>query len=90
MRLEAVIPGRTGLLLEDPYDVEELAALLDRAAEVDLAAWGREAAASVDAYRRDRVMARVERDHLLVGMPPAGRHDGEPARVASARHGPLR
>jgi UDP-glucose:(heptosyl)LPS alpha-1,3-glucosyltransferase len=56
---EAVRPGRTGLILEDPYDVEELAGLLDRAASSDLAAWGREAAGSVDAYRRDRVMARV-------------------------------
>jgi len=37
----AVRPGRTGLILEDPYDVHELAELLDRAASADLAAWGR-------------------------------------------------
>ena len=55
----AVRPGRTGLILEDPYDVEELTALLDQAARADLAAWGREAADSVDDYRRDVVMDRV-------------------------------
>jgi glycosyltransferase involved in cell wall biosynthesis len=57
---DAVHPGRNGLILEDPYDVEELAALLDRAAAADLAAWGREAAGSVDGYRRERVLSRVE------------------------------
>ncbi len=56
----AVRPGRTGLILEDPYDVHELAELLDRAASADLAAWGREAATSVDSYRREEVMATVE------------------------------
>jgi len=40
--------------------VEELAALLVQAAAADLESWGRRAAASVDAYRRDRVMPRVE------------------------------
>jgi UDP-glucose:(heptosyl)LPS alpha-1,3-glucosyltransferase len=55
----AVRPGRTGLILEDPYDVEELTALMDLAARSDLAAWGREAAGSVDAYRREEVMGRV-------------------------------
>jgi UDP-glucose:(heptosyl)LPS alpha-1,3-glucosyltransferase len=57
----AVIEGRTGLLLDDPYDVEELTALLRRAADADLQRWGAEAAASVDEYRRDVVMAEVER-----------------------------
>jgi len=56
----AVDHGRTGLLLEDPYDIEELSHLLQEAGRADLAAWGREAASSVDEYRRDRVMARVE------------------------------
>ena len=56
----AVRPGRTGLLLEDPYSVDELARLLTEAAGADLDRWGREAATSVDAYSRDRVMARVE------------------------------
>jgi UDP-glucose:(heptosyl)LPS alpha-1,3-glucosyltransferase len=55
----AVDNGRTGLILEDPYDVHELAALLDRAASVDLAEWGRAAARSVDSYRRDNVLSRV-------------------------------
>jgi UDP-glucose:(heptosyl)LPS alpha-1,3-glucosyltransferase len=57
---EAVRPGRTGLLQDDPYDVEELAGLLEAAGRADLEAWGREAASSVEAYRRDRVMGRVE------------------------------
>ena len=39
--------------------MEELTALLDQAARADLAAWGREAADSVDDYRRDVVMDRV-------------------------------
>jgi UDP-glucose:(heptosyl)LPS alpha-1,3-glucosyltransferase len=55
----AVEPGRTGLILEDPYDVDELTGLLDLAARSDLAAWGAAAAGSVDAYRREVVMARV-------------------------------
>ena len=55
----AVRPGRTGLILEDPYDVDELTGLLDLAARSDLAAWGAAAAGSVDAYRREVVMARV-------------------------------
>ena len=58
---EAVRDGRTGLLLEDPYDVQELAGLLDRAGQADLDAWGLEAANSVEPYRRDHVMQRVER-----------------------------
>ena len=58
---EAVRDGRTGLILEDPYDVSELAGLLARAGRADLAAWGREASSSVAPYRRDRVMERVER-----------------------------
>ena len=57
---EAVRPGRTGLILEDPYDVDELAGLLSTAANADLEAWGREAGTSVDAFRRDRVMGRIE------------------------------
>jgi UDP-glucose:(heptosyl)LPS alpha-1,3-glucosyltransferase len=57
---DAVHPGSNGLILEDPYDVEELAALLDQAASADLAAWGREAAGSVDRYRRDRVLRSVD------------------------------
>ncbi len=56
----AVRHGRTGLILEDPYDVEELAGLLAYAAAADLAAWGRSAAVSVDAYRREVVLDRVE------------------------------
>ena len=58
---EAVRHGRTGLILEDPYDVSELAGLLARAGRADLEAWGREASSSVAPYRRDRVMERVER-----------------------------
>ncbi len=57
---EAVRHGRTGLILEDPYDVAELAGLLATAAGADLEAWGKEAASSVAAYRRDHVMGRVE------------------------------
>jgi UDP-glucose:(heptosyl)LPS alpha-1,3-glucosyltransferase len=57
---EAVRPGRTGLILEDPYDVAELAGLLATAGAADLEAWGREAASSVAPYRRDRVMLEVE------------------------------
>ena len=57
---EAVRPGRTGLIQEDPYDIDELAGLLTTAGAADLDAWGREAASSVDAYRRDTVMAQVE------------------------------
>jgi UDP-glucose:(heptosyl)LPS alpha-1,3-glucosyltransferase len=57
----AVREGRTGLILEDPYDVEGLASLLARAADSDLRGWGEEAAASVDDYRLDVVMRQVER-----------------------------
>ncbi len=52
----------------------ELAGLLATAGQADLGAWGREAASSVDAYRRDRVMERVER--ILsgdAGASPAAR-----------------
>jgi len=62
---EAVQHGRTGLIQDDPYDVSELASLIRTAIAADLEAWGRRAAASVDAYRRDRVMARVEEILLL-------------------------
>jgi UDP-glucose:(heptosyl)LPS alpha-1,3-glucosyltransferase len=55
----AVDNGRTGLILEDPYDVHELAALLEEAASADLDEWGRAAAGSVDSYRRDQVLNRV-------------------------------
>ena len=58
---EAVRPGRTGLILEDPYDVGELAGLLAEAGRADLESWGKEAASSVAPYRRDQVMGRVER-----------------------------
>lgn len=57
----AVQHGRSGLLQADPYDVEELAALLTQAAAADLEAWSRAAAASVDDYRRDVIMERVEK-----------------------------
>jgi UDP-glucose:(heptosyl)LPS alpha-1,3-glucosyltransferase len=57
----AVRHGRTGLILEDPYDVEELAGLLTTAGLVDLEAWGQEAASSVAPYRRNHVMGQVER-----------------------------
>ncbi len=58
---EAVCHGRTGWILEDPYDAEELAGLLAAAGAADLESWGRLGASSVGAYRRDRVMAQVER-----------------------------
>lgn len=57
----AVTHGSTGLIQEDPYDVEELASLITTALNADLEDWGRRAARSVDAFRRDRVMADVER-----------------------------
>jgi glycosyltransferase involved in cell wall biosynthesis len=56
----AVRDGRTGLVLDDPYDVDGLAALLVRAAGADLEQWGAEAATSVDEFRRDVVLRRVE------------------------------
>jgi UDP-glucose:(heptosyl)LPS alpha-1,3-glucosyltransferase len=56
----AIREGRTGLILEDPSDPDELAGLLSRAGDADLEGWGREAAESVVAYRRDTVMAQVE------------------------------
>jgi UDP-glucose:(heptosyl)LPS alpha-1,3-glucosyltransferase len=57
---EAVRPGETGLLQEDPYDVAELAQLIEWAVQSDLARWSAAAAASVAAYTRDVVMARVD------------------------------
>ena len=57
---EAVVEGSSGLLLGDPYDVEELAGLLEVAASADLTAWGDYAAASVDRFRREHVMHKVE------------------------------
>jgi UDP-glucose:(heptosyl)LPS alpha-1,3-glucosyltransferase len=58
---EAVQVGVTGLLQEDPGDPSELATLIRRATEADLEAWGRIAANSVAQYRRDHVLAQVER-----------------------------
>ena len=58
---EAVRPGRTGLILEDPYDVGELAGLLAMPGAPISRRWGKEAATSVAPYRRDQVMGRVER-----------------------------
>jgi glycosyltransferase involved in cell wall biosynthesis len=55
----AVQPMVTGLLQDDPSDVEELAHLLDVVAEADLARWGEAAARSVGEYRKERVMARA-------------------------------
>ena len=57
---EAIVPGVTGLIQEDPYDVSELASLIQASIAADLDEWGRNAAGSVSAYRRDHVMARVE------------------------------
>lgn len=68
----AVRPGRTGLLLDDPYDVEELAALLAEASAADLEHWGREASTSVDGYRRDHVLGQVE--SLLFAADPGAEH----------------
>ncbi len=82
----AVRDGRTGLILDDPYDVEGLAALLRRAGSVDLAAWGEEAATSVDEFRRDAVMQRVEA--LVFGPEPAG--DWSQRSASSALQGPVR
>jgi UDP-glucose:(heptosyl)LPS alpha-1,3-glucosyltransferase len=56
----AVEHGVSGLIQEDPHDVDELTALIQQAARADLKAWGTHAAASVDGYRRDHVLARVE------------------------------
>ncbi|NHC45906.1 glycosyltransferase family 4 protein [Motilibacter aurantiacus] len=58
---DAVQHGRTGLLQSDPYDVDELCALLAEAAAADLEAWSRAAGSSVDDYRRDAVLQRVEK-----------------------------
>jgi UDP-glucose:(heptosyl)LPS alpha-1,3-glucosyltransferase len=58
---EAVQNGATGLLQNDPADPSELAGLIERATSADLEEWGRIAAGSVGEYRRDRVLARVER-----------------------------
>jgi UDP-glucose:(heptosyl)LPS alpha-1,3-glucosyltransferase len=58
---EAVHHGTTGLIQDDPYDVTELASLIQRAIASDLEEWGRRGAESVSAYRRDDVMARVEK-----------------------------
>jgi UDP-glucose:(heptosyl)LPS alpha-1,3-glucosyltransferase len=57
---EAVQHGVTGLIQDDPYDVSELASLIRIAVAANLVEWGERAATSVDAYRRDHVMARVE------------------------------
>lgn len=57
----AVQPAKTGLLLDDPYDVEGLAELLRAAASSDLHAMGEAAAGSVGDYQRDAVMAQAER-----------------------------
>jgi glycosyltransferase involved in cell wall biosynthesis len=56
----AVEHGESGLIQEDPYDISELASLISVALDADLAEWGRVGARSVDVYRRDRVMAKVE------------------------------
>lgn len=56
----AVEHGKSGLIQEDPSDISELTSLIGIALDADLAEWGRAGAGSVDAYRRDQVMARVE------------------------------
>jgi UDP-glucose:(heptosyl)LPS alpha-1,3-glucosyltransferase len=53
---QAVQPGVNGVLLEDPWDVEQLADLLRTAGAADLERWSAAAAASVDEYRLNRVM----------------------------------
>jgi glycosyltransferase involved in cell wall biosynthesis len=60
----AIAHGKTGLIQNDPYDVGELAMLIEAAMEADLESWGTEAAGSVSAFERDTVMARVE--HVLL------------------------
>jgi UDP-glucose:(heptosyl)LPS alpha-1,3-glucosyltransferase len=57
---EAVVEGKSGLILEDPYDVSELAGRLETVASADLAAWGAYAGTSVDRFRRQQVMGAVE------------------------------
>jgi UDP-glucose:(heptosyl)LPS alpha-1,3-glucosyltransferase len=61
----AIRHGQTGLIQEDPLDVDELTSLLAHAVSTDLRSWGRTAAASVDGYRRDVVLGRVE--EILLG-----------------------
>lgn len=61
----AVQEGVTGFLQDDPHDASELAALIKLATAVDLKGWGSVAAGSVDRFRRDHVMPRVER--ILLG-----------------------
>jgi UDP-glucose:(heptosyl)LPS alpha-1,3-glucosyltransferase len=62
----AIQHGVNGLLQDDPYDVEELADLIRQAGDADLESWSEAAARSVDAYRRDVVMSRVE--EILFGV----------------------
>lgn len=57
---EAVQHGRTGWLMQDAYDVEELAGLLVELSQADLPSMGAHAAGSVSSYRREAVMARAE------------------------------
>lgn len=62
---DAVQDGVTGLLQDDPEDPYELAGLITRATAADLDVWGEAAARSVNDYRRDRVLPRV--DAILFG-----------------------
>jgi UDP-glucose:(heptosyl)LPS alpha-1,3-glucosyltransferase len=64
----AVQHGVSGLIQNDPDNVEELTALIQQAASSDLTVWGERAAVSVGDYRRDRVLERVER--IMVAACP--------------------
>ena len=59
---EAVRDGRTGLILEDPYDVARARRPVGQGRSAPTWRPGAgKPSSSVDPYRRDRVMERVER-----------------------------
>jgi UDP-glucose:(heptosyl)LPS alpha-1,3-glucosyltransferase len=62
---EAVEHGVTGWLQDDPYDVDELTALLRAALDADLVEAGRHAALGAQPYQWSQIFRRVER---LVGL----------------------
>jgi UDP-glucose:(heptosyl)LPS alpha-1,3-glucosyltransferase len=61
----AVEHGVTGWLQDDPYDVDELTALLRAALDADLVEAGRRAALGAQPYQWSQIFRRVER---LVGL----------------------
>lgn len=57
---QAITHGKSGLLQEDPYDIEELTGLLKQALDADLAEWGRAAVSASAPYQWPKIFNGVD------------------------------